>query len=162
MSLSIDAEPVRAAIPIQRWYDLDIHLSGMVRTLETLSSDSQTLFAHLLKDSTARIIKIRGRSFVRALDWTIFIGLVKSKRSRRWYDQKQVLHVAFNMLYSLSDADKALIGRELFLPAELVLRYETYAKARHEEISIDVVHRILETCIKQGPEKALETYSIFH
>ena len=90
------------------------------------------------------------------------MGLIKSKRSRRWYDQDATLHVAFNTLYSLSNPDKALVGRELSTPALLVQGYEHYCQNTQQEICLDVVHSIMETCIKEGPEKAQEIFSVFH
>jgi hypothetical protein len=149
-------------VPIQRWYDMDAQLSDLVRTLEILGPESQALFAYMIKISSDRIIKIRGRAFFRSLDWTIFMGLIKSKRSRRWYDEQAPLHVAFNTLFSLNDADKALVGRELSTPAHLVQRYEHYAQGKGEPVCLDVVQSIVETCIKEGADKALEVYSVFH
>jgi hypothetical protein len=154
--------PPKSFVPIQRWYDMDAQLSELVHTLETLSPQTQALFAYLIRMSSDRIIKIRGRQFIRNLDWTVFVGLIKSKRSRRWYDQQAPLHVAFNTLFSLSNPDKALVGRELSIPAHLVERYERYSEAKGQDICLDVVQSIVETCIKEGPDKALEVYSVFH
>jgi predicted amidophosphoribosyltransferase len=162
MNTELSTEPAKPFVPVQRWYDMDAPLSELVHTLETLSPNCQSLFAYLVKQTCDRIIKIRGREFIRNLDWTIFMGLIKSKRSRRWYDQEATLHVALNTLYSLSNADKSLVGRELSTPAQLVQRYEHYCQSTTQAISLDVVQSIIETCIKEGPEKAQEVYSVFH
>jgi len=147
--------------PIQRWYDRDAKLSELVRTLEALSPQSQVLFSHLLKSLILRLIHHRGRSFIQGVSWRTLIGIVKSKRSRRWYDQEHTMHVAFNMLYSLGERDQAFVGRELSLTAELVRRYELYAQARNEAVSTDMVMSIVETCFQQGLEQAQSVYSIF-
>lgn len=149
-------------IPIHRWYDMDAQLSDMVRTIEVLSPQSQLLFGHLLKNTISRLIKLRGRSFVKGLNSQTFIGIIKSKRSRRWYDQSHTLHTAFNMLFSLSDLDKAIIARELAIPAELIHDYETYAKAHNDKIHANVTFSILETYLTKGREEALKIYAIFH
>jgi hypothetical protein len=152
----------KAQMPVHRWYDRDAQLSDLVRTMERLSPDSQVLFGHILKQTAWQLIKHRGRTFVRNLNWETFMGILKSKRSRRWYDRDHTLHTAFNLLFSLADGDRALIGRELSIPAELVHHYETYAQSRNEDICLDVVQSILETCFREGPHQAVATYSIFH
>ena len=155
------AKPTES-LSIHRWYDMDPTLGELVRTMEQLSPNNQAFFAFLIKHSAERIIKIRGREFIRKLDWTVFLGLIKSKSSRRWYDQEPTQHQAFNLLYSLSDADKAVIARELNPSAEIVLRYESYARNKGQSIVPTVVQRIVETCIKEGPDKARAQFDIFH
>ena len=145
MKQGTNQDATKSGVPLQRWYDQDTQLGELVHTLETRN----------------RIIKLRGRDFVRQLDWTIFIGLIKSRRGRRWYDQEATLRVAFKTLYSLSFPDKALVGRELSIPAQLVQRYETYCQKNQDEISLDMVQTIVETCIKEGPKSAQDIYSIF-
>ena len=161
MKQGTNQDATKSGVPLQRWYDQDTQLGELVHTLETLSPKCQKLFAYLLQDTCNRIIKLRGRDFVRQLDWTIFIGLIKSRRGRRWYDQEATLRVAFKTLYSLSFPDKALVGRELSIPAQLVQRYETYCQKNQDEISLDMVQTIVETCIKEGPKSAQDIYSIF-
>jgi hypothetical protein len=153
-------EMSRAHTRIHRWYDQDARLSELVHTMEQLSPDSQVLFGHILKNVICRLIKIRGRSFIRNLNWQTFMGILKSKRSRRWYDQEHTLHRAFNLLFSLTDEDKAIIGHELSLPAELVHRYEMHAISRQETICPDVVRSILETYFKQGAAEAVAEFSV--
>lgn len=148
--------------PIHRWYDMDAQLSDMVRTIEVLSPQSQLLFGHLLKNTISRLIKLRGRAFTRELNGQTFLGIIKSKRSRRWYDQSPTLHTAFNMLFSLSDPDKTLIARELAIPAELIHDYEAYAKAHNDKVHVNVTFSILETYLTKGREEALSVYAIFH
>lgn len=146
---------------VQRWYDIDESLSQLVRTLEHLSPGSQKLFANLLKKSSKRLIKERGREFSKNLDWTVFEGILKSRRSRRWYDQEQNLHAAFNTLLSLNADDKARIGHELNMPAQIVAGYEKYCKVQQNKIRLSLVKSIVETCLKDGPEKVIELFGAF-
>ncbi len=162
MKQGTNQDAMKPIVPIQRWYDQDPQLSELVRTMETLSPDCQKLFALLIQDTCNRIILLRGRDFIRNLDWTIFIGLIKSRRSRRWYDREELLRKAFKTLYSLSFPDKALVGKELSVPVQLVKRYENYCQKQDAEISLDMVQTIVETCIKEGPDNAHDIYSIFH
>jgi len=141
---------------------MDAQLSDLVRTLEVLSPQSQLLLGHLLKNTIRRLIKMRGRNFTRGLNIKTFMGLIKSKRSRRWYDQSHTLHTAFNMLFSLDDLDKSLIARELAAPVELIHDYEIYAKTHNDKVHANVTFSILETYLTKGHEEALKMYAIFH
>lgn len=155
-------EPADKSMPvIQRWYDMDESLSQLVRTLEHLSPGSQKLFATLLKKSSERLIKQRGRKFAQSLDWSTFEGIMKSRRSRRWYDQEPDLHAAFNTLLSLNDADKARIGKELNMSAQIVAGYEKYCKIQQNKIRLSLVKSIVETCLQEGPEKVIELFGAF-
>lgn len=145
----------------QRWYDMDIYLSEFVRTLEGLSEDSQILFAFLLMSFSDDVVRRKGRSFFRELEWEKLIGIYKSKSGRRWYDQQGVLHAAFNKLYSLNDVDKASIAKKLHIPSHIVQRYENYCQQHQSPTDIEMVYAILETSFKDGPDEALSTYAIF-
>lgn len=146
---------------IQRWYDRDIHLSELVAILESLNDECQTLFAFLITFYCDEIVKLKGRTFFRNLEWKKLKDIYKSRNGRRWYDNQSVLHVAFNKLYSLADEDKAQIARKLHVPAKLVAKYEIYCKERQRGMDLDEVQAILATVFKDGPEKALEIYSVF-
>lgn len=146
---------------VHRWYDQDIHLSELVRTMELLGEESQILFALLLASFCDEVVRMKGRSFFREMDWAKLKGLYKSKTGRRWYDEQTVLHVAFNKLYSLTDEDKAGIARKLHVPVLLVGNYETYCKEHRRPLDLDEIQAILSTIFRDGPEKALEIYSVF-
>lgn len=132
----------------QRWYDVDAVLSEMIQTLEMLSSQSQSLFGLLLERFSDRVIQVRGHEFYAQLDSRKMLGLAKSKQMRRWYDQETSLHKGFNKLYSLSDADKALIARELYTPIRLVRRYEEQCLERCEAPDIEQVQQIIAACFR--------------
>jgi hypothetical protein len=144
-----------------RWYDMDIYLSELVRTLESLSEESQTLFAFLLVFFSDEIVRRKGRAFFRELQWEKLMGIYKSKSGRRWYDQHAILHTAFNKLYSLNDLDKAAIARELHIPGRIVSHYEAYCSTHQTRPDLEMVYSILETSFKDGPEQAMSVYSVF-
>lgn len=137
--------------PCQRWYDLDVALSESIRILESLSQPSQTLFALLMTHFSNRVVQVRGHAFYAQLNWNKLFGLLKSRRSRRrWYDQEALLHKAFNKLYSLSEVDQGLIGRELRVPLQLVRDYEETCLSQSRMPDIERVCRIVEDCFTQA------------
>lgn len=144
-----------------RWYDVDIHLSELVRTLESLSEESQTLFAFLLMFFSDEVVERKGRAFFRELQWEKLLGIYKSKNGRRWYDKQAVLHKAFNKLYSLSDLDRAAIAQELHIPGRIVHHYEAYCNTHQTPLDFNMIYSILETSFTDGPEEALTVYSVF-
>lgn len=135
--------------PFQRWYDIDLALSETVKTLESLSHVSQTLFGLLMNHFSDRVVSVRGHAFYTQLDWSKLQGLAKSKRSRRWYDQEALMHKAFNKLYSLSDSDRILIARELHTPIQLVRRYEEECLSKSLMPEVETVYSIVESCFVQ-------------
>ena len=146
---------------VHRWYDRDLSLSELVRTLESLSEESQVLFAFLLMFFSDEVVQRKGREFFRELEWEKLIGIYKSKSGRRWYDQHAILHTAFNKLYSLNDLDKAAIAKELHVPGRIVQHYENYCKTHQTPADIEMIYTILATSFKEGPDQALSVYSVF-
>jgi len=146
---------------IQRWYDMDVQLGELVRTLENLSEESQMLFAFLLTLFSDEIVKVKGLSFFREMEWEKLIGIYKSKKGRRWYDQDPVLHKAFNKLYSLNDQQKAAIAKELYIPGRLVSLYEAHCKAKTQELNLETICEIVGTCFTEGAEAAQQRYASF-
>jgi len=159
--LPFQATEVNQRPAIKRWYDIDPALSQLVHTVEHLDPVCQKLFARLLKISSERLIKKHGREFSRNLNWETYHSILKSRRSRRWYDQEQNLHKAFNTLLSLNEADRAFIGRELNVPAQIIAGYESYCKIQQNKIKPSFVQAIIDTWINKGPERVLELYSEF-
>ena len=133
----------------QRWYDADIALSELVHTLESLSTQSQTLFALLINRFADRIVQVRGHDFYTQLDWEKLMGILKSKHSRRWYDQEMIMHKTLNKLYSLSTIDQNLIARELCGPIQFISDYE---KACLHQCNLPDIHRVyhlIQQCFTQ-------------
>jgi hypothetical protein len=146
---------------VSRWYDVDDSLSQLVSTVEHLGPSSQKLFARLLLKACEQMIKKHGREFSKNLEWSTFRAILKSRRSRRWYDQEQALHAAFNKLLSLPDADKIYIGRELNIPIQIVAGYEHYCKMQQNKIKPSFVQAIFDTWLTGGKEKVMELYGAF-
>ncbi len=144
-----------------RWYDMDVQLSELVQSLETLSEESQTLFAFLLNFFGDEIVRVRGREFFSQLEWEKVMGIYKSKRGRRWYDRQPVLQKAFNKLYSLNDDDKAAIARQLYMPGRLIQDYETHCQKHNCPPALDTVYEIVATSFTEGPQAAQERYQNF-
>lgn len=144
-----------------RWYDMDVQLSELVHSMETLGEESQTLLAFLMTLFSDQIVKVRGRTFFSDLEWDKIIGIYKSKRGRRWYDREPVLHKAFNKLYSLSDDDKVVIARELYIPSRIVRHYESRCQETGKSVDLETIFAIVETCFKEGPDIAQERYREF-
>lgn len=137
-----------------RWYDMDLTLSELVQTIQALSEPSKVLFGLLLLNFTDRVVQVRGHSFFTQLEWQKLLGILKSKRGKRWYDLDPVLHQAFNKLYSLSDADKDLIAKALYTPILVVRRYEEECLSHSSPPDIGTVCNLVETCFTQGSEQA--------
>jgi hypothetical protein len=131
-----------------RWYDRDPHLSELVRTLETFSLESQTLFASLLADFSDDIHHAKGGQFFRELNWGKLVDIFKSRDGRRWYDQQPEMHKAFNKLYSLADEDKAHVARQLTEAVRLVKQYELECQAHQQKTDVNALYTIVETAFQ--------------
>ncbi len=142
----------------QRWYDRDVNLGELVRTLEGMGRESQTLFAFLIADFSERIMDAQGRDFFVPLGWDTVRNLLRSRQGRRWYDEEPAMQQAFGKLYSLKPEERAVIGRELHVPARLVSRYETACRNRGEAPDLEKISEIVDTCFGKGPAFAQEFY----
>jgi hypothetical protein len=145
---------------IKRWYDLDLRLSKLVTAMEQMNDDHCQLFGYLISHLFDEIVNKGNRGeFFRELDWGTIRGIWKSKSRRRWYDQDDVVHKAFNLIYSLADKDKILVGQNLATPAELVAGYELYSAKQNQPLELDTVCEIIETCFRDGDEQAAAKYA---
>ena len=148
---------------LHRWYDQDMHVSELVAIMEGLSDESQYLLALLLGAIAEEIIANKGKSqFVKELDWDKLISLMKSKRGRRWYDEEPEMHKAFNLLFSLDDADKGAVGRQLYVPALIIQAYERYCKAKQHPVDLDVICDIVEVSFREGAQAAESKFAHFN
>lgn len=152
------ADSMMNAHHIHRWYDSDVQLGELVRCLETLSEESQMLFAFLLTLFSDEIARLRGMGFFREMEWGKLMGIYKSRQSRRWYDREPVLHKAFNKLYSLNDGDKAAVAGQLYPSSRIVAQYEGYCKAQSRQLDLETICAIVETSFAEGPDAAEKRY----
>ncbi|MEB3287077.1 MAG: hypothetical protein VKJ04_06200 [Vampirovibrionales bacterium] len=147
---------------LHRWYDQDLHVSELVKVMSGLSDENQYLLALLIGALSEEVIKHKGKSnFVQELDWDKLMGILKSKRGRRWYDEEPEMHKAFNILYSLPDMDKAWVGEQLHMPSLLIESYERRCKEQGKPVDLEVVCQILEVTFKQGIETAQAQFAHF-
>lgn len=152
-----------AAHFLHRWYDQDHHLSELVRVLEQLSDESRYLVALLLGSIAEEAIALTGkRHFIKDLDWDRIIGILKSKRGRRWYDEEPEMHKAFNLLYSLDDEAKDWVAEQLYKPVLLIQTYEDRCKSSGAEIDLNVICDIIEVTFKEGVDKLPARFTHLH
>lgn len=136
----------------KRWYDVDLHLSNMVRTMELMTGQNRQLFGHLICMLCEN--RIEAEPEVRKTDWEHLQGLIKSKRGRRWYDEDPVMHKAMNLLYTLTETTKIQIARQLVDVTGLVHDYELFCLKNDRTAEIDIVQTIIAKGIQDGAEEA--------
>ncbi len=112
------------SVHIQRWYDKDIELSEWVRTLEKLSPSSQSVLGGLMSSLCNGMIRNTKRTFLRQLSFAKLFNLSRSQAGKRWYDKNPELRKGFNQLYSLSEAERVLVARELNALTQTIFDYE--------------------------------------
>lgn len=150
----------QAAHFLHRWYDQDHHLSELVRMLEHLSDESQYLVALLMGSIAQDAIELTGKSqFIKDLDWDKIIGILKSKRGRRWYDEEPEMHKAFNLLYSLEDAAKSWVAEQLYKPVLLIQTYEERCRATGVPVDLNIICDIMEVTFKEGNHVLTERFN---
>lgn len=142
----------------QRWYDMDVNLGELVRCLESMSPESRTLFGFLLSAFSDRIVETKGRDFYSGIGWDTIRGIYQSHQKRRWYDEEPAMQQAFNKLYSLSEEERAAVGRELHVPARLVSQYELYCLGHGQKPKLEWISDIVDTCFEKGPEVAQQRF----
>ncbi len=143
-----------------RWHDQDFKLSELVNAIEDMFPESRFLFSLLLSMLCKELVRSVGDTEVfTKLDWKTIQNLIKSKQSRRWYDQDPDLHRAFNLLYTLDTQQQRLIASMLYMPSRLTRYYEEHCQTHQKEIDIDYVCHMVEVCFRDGPEQAQKAFS---
>lgn len=146
----------------QRWYDEDLFVGALVYAMQGMSYNSQHLFARLVQILTDETVTQMGRDqFLKDLNWNRVANLRKSKRKRRWYDQEPKLFKAFNKLYALNEELRQDVAHKLFIPCQLVHKYELFCEQEQKEPDPIIIRQIVETCVKRGPEKAIHLYGVY-
>lgn len=147
----------------QRWYDLDVYLSCMTHSLEHMSKPSRDKFAGYLcalcNDAMG------GGSGVHRLlggvNATKTDGLKKFANNKRWYDKDQKMQAGFKKLYMLSPEEQALVAWQLFVPAQLVYKYELYCRREKQPAQPEVIQAMLDVSLHHGPEAALKNFGFY-
>jgi hypothetical protein len=149
-------------VAYRRWYDSDARLSAVVHTMERLNESSQRQFARkLLELSEELLTEQGGEAYLASLDVRKREGLQKSRAKKRWYDQYETLHKAFNNLYALDSPSRRSIAEKLRLPIEIVKGYEQHCLENHKAPDAKVVEEVLRSCFKEGPERAKRLYALY-
>jgi hypothetical protein len=150
-------------VAYQRWYDTDLRLSAVVRSLELLNEQSLEYFAEkLLEISESLLSEHGGADYLESLDPRKKAGLEKAQTNRkRWYDRQENLHKAFNNLYALTPKDRREVASRLTTPILIVEAYERYCRQEEVTPDIRVIEEILRTCLLEGHERAKRLYSLY-
>lgn len=157
-----DANPPSRKPFYNRWHDQDFKLSELVSAIEDMEAESKFLFSLLLAMLCKDLLRRLGQAEVAAnLDWKTIQSLIKSKQSRRWYDQDPDLHRAFNLLYSLSAEQQQAVASMLYMPSRLTRYYEEHCQVHQKEVDIDYICHMVEVCFRDGPEKAQKAFSTY-
>jgi len=148
--------------PHQRWYDDDLYLCSLVSAVSGMSIASQQLFGELLNVMADELISSAGRDeLLLSLPERVMDGLRKSQRKKRWYDHQAELHQAFNKLYALTIEQRSDLAHRLFIPGQLVEKYEIYCQEAHIQSDMRVIEQMIATCLQRGPEHALNLYGVY-
>ncbi len=86
----------------QRWYDQYNHISSLIKITEQMPAGVQYNIGDNLIGTIERYKEVAQKSdALKSLGADVVLGLYKSRRMLRWYDQIPQLHKAFNMMATL-------------------------------------------------------------
>jgi hypothetical protein len=149
-------------VAFQRWYDFDVRLSGVVRSMESMSERNQEYFAKKLLELSEFLLEERGgEAYLSSLHPKKKEGLEKAQSKKRWYDKSESLHRAFNNLYALTTEDRQEVATRMTTPILIVEAYEKQCETMHLEPDVKVVEEILRTCLTEGQERAKRLYALY-
>ena len=109
---------------VQRWYDGDIFLMSLFYSLERLTMTSlyhfvKTMEILINQKSPSNRLNIQGVSE---------LPLPKAfVENRRWYDHYPELKRTLGQLYVLDFDTQVDIAHELFIPSQIIAKYELYS-----------------------------------
>ncbi|MDX2083768.1 MAG: hypothetical protein SFZ03_00055 [Candidatus Melainabacteria bacterium] len=141
-----------------RWYDEDPEVSQAVVTLRDLPEGEQELFARILItlfESWRRQDRLDGRAAMLGVDK--HLGLHKSKTRKRWYDQNDWVHRAFNSLYQLDNTRRRLLCQKLHAAIRSLNLYKASCLQQERETQPGEIMNVVQTAIQQG-ENATRFY----
>ena len=86
----------------QRWYDQYNHISSLIKMTEQMPTGVQYSIGDNLLSTIERYKEIADKNdALKSLGADVVLGLYKSRRKLRWYDQIPELHKAFTMMATL-------------------------------------------------------------
>lgn len=147
----------------RRWYDNGIFLNTLVYCLEHLSQPSGEKLARVLCQACDRLLeKPEQQKKLKAMDAAKIAALkIGSHRKARWYDQHPLYYKTFNRFYMLTEEEREEIAHRFFIPAQILLRYEMYARMCGHRPSQEVVIEVLRSSLKEEPERMLRLYGFY-
>lgn len=147
----------------QRWYDKDPRLSAVVKSMEFMNDATQRRFADKLLTLSEELMAERGGyEYIEKLDPNKKDALGKAQSNKkRWYDQYESLHRAFNNLYALPMEDRREIAARLSTPIDIVAAYERHCTRQRVRPDLNVVEEILRTSLQDGAERARKLYALY-
>lgn len=147
----------------KRWYDEDKKLSIVVKAMEAMDITTQLKFADKLLELSRELLRDRGgdKEVLEALEADKKAALEKAQSRRRWYDQYESLHQAFNNLYVLNEQDRGSLANRLVVPVQIVEGYERSCREKGDQPNLEVVDEILRTSLLEGPERANKLYDLY-
>lgn len=143
----------------QRWYDDDIFLMSLFYSLERMTATS----LYQLVKMMGRIIDEKVPSTTDAVESlsTAFPIPKAFMENRRWYDKYPELKKILAQLYVLDFDTQVDIAHALFVPSQIIAKYELYCEVEGKSPDREVVEAILHTAVKHGSEKAMSIYGVY-
>lgn len=143
----------------QRWYDEDIFLMSLFYSLERLTTTSLYQFVKIM----GQIIQEKSPDSQRepGLLTSAFPVPKAFLENRRWYDRYPELKKTLAQLYVLDFDTQVDIAHELFVPSQIIAKYELYCEAEGKSPEREVIEAILHTSVKHGPDRAMKIYGIY-
>jgi hypothetical protein len=111
--------------------------------------------------SEGLLSQLGGDAYLSDLDTKKQEGLQKSKAKKRWYDQEELLHQAFNNVYALDNQRRRELAEQMALPIEIVQGYEAHCYLQQKVPDLKVVEEILRSCFQEGSARAKKLYAIY-
>lgn len=146
----------------RRWYDTDPKLSTVVRAMEDLNEANQRQIAGKLLELSEDFLKeLGGAAYLSSLSPEKQAGLKKSQAKKRWHDQYEAMHEAFNNFYALDNPSRRDIADRMSLPVDIIQGYEAHCAQLNKTPDIDVVAEALRCCFTEGQNRAKKLYMLY-
>ena len=141
----------------KRWYDEDKKLSIVVKAMECMDISTQLKFADkLLELSRELVLEKGGEQLLASLDEEKRRALEKARNRRRWYDQIEELHLAFNNMYAMTALGRREMATKFATPIMLVGAYEKHCRKEGCEPVMRIIQEILWTSLLENGVEVFE------
>jgi hypothetical protein len=146
---SLESHPVGI-----RWYEKDPDLFRFVTNLEHMPLAEQHRYCQIivqLADSWREESLVAGK--VMNVGAERAMGLLRSQRKQRWYDQDPLVHRAFNSLYLFEDAVRISLSRRLNETIEFIQRYRDLCASYRLPPRDEDIQFFMQQSIRQETER---------